>query len=462
MQGTLFILRRKDIAGMDKLQVFLCYARQDESLCDELDKHLKGLERNGMIDVWYDRKISVGTPWEIEIDRRLKAAQIVLLLVSPDFMSSEYCYSIEMQWAVQRHKLGETYVIPVILRPVHWQFAPFGHLQALPQNAVPVTEWRSLDQAFLTVVEEVRKVVMRLASRPETISPGVSDPPTSAPIQPGYPPGGSGDLPGWSFLMRVVLILSVILLSTIGVGLLYLSHLNQVSAAATATVVYATSQANQHATSTASANATSTASANATATAQVSAYPSYLSGHGTLAFVDPLHQENGSQWPPFQNSEGGACQFSAGAYHVSQLPTNYYNWCHPNEAFNNFAFEVQLTITEGACGGMIFREQGDGLNLYYYAICADGAFGVLKYFSHGSATTLQANGSSAIHAGQGQQNTIAVVANGSTLTFYVNEQEIAQVQDSSYTSGEIGLLADPRDSGQVTDVAYIKARVWTL
>ena len=147
------------------LEVFYCYAREDESLRQGLEKQLSVLKRQGLINLWHDRNISAGTEWQGEIDQHLKAARIILLLVSPDFMDSDYCYSVEMKRALERHQQGEACVIPVILRPVDWQGAPFGKLQALPTNARPVTSWPNRDEAFEDVAKSIHRVVNELLSQ---------------------------------------------------------------------------------------------------------------------------------------------------------------------------------------------------------------------------------------------------------------------------------------------------------
>jgi hypothetical protein len=145
------------------VKIFFCYAHEDEPLLNDLKTHLMPLRRMGLIDVWYDRDISAGTEWEQQIKEQLNAAQIILLLVSPDFMNSDYCYGIEMQRALERDKRGEARVIPIILRPVYWQ-GVLGTLQALPTDAKPVTDpdWRNLDRALFNVTEGIRKVVEEL------------------------------------------------------------------------------------------------------------------------------------------------------------------------------------------------------------------------------------------------------------------------------------------------------------
>jgi TIR domain len=131
------------------LEVFFSYAHRDEALRDELVKHLSLLQHQGVITAWHDRKITAGIEWAGAIDAHLQSAQIILLLVSADFMASAYCYDMEMQRAMTRHEAKEARVIPVILRPVVWQGAPFGKLQALPTGGNPITTWSNQDTAFV-------------------------------------------------------------------------------------------------------------------------------------------------------------------------------------------------------------------------------------------------------------------------------------------------------------------------
>src|SRR5205823_6498299 len=114
------------------LTLFYSYAHADEALRNELEKHLSTLKRQGYITDWHDRNISAGWEWASAIDEHLNTAQVILLLVSSDFIASDYCYSIEMTRALERHTTGDACVIPIILRSVDWEDAPFGKLQALP------------------------------------------------------------------------------------------------------------------------------------------------------------------------------------------------------------------------------------------------------------------------------------------------------------------------------------------
>jgi hypothetical protein len=145
-----------------KVEIFYAYAREDEDLRDELEKHLRMLEREGVITNWHDRRIDPGKEWKGEIDTHLNTARVILLLISSDFVDSDYCWDVEVKRAIERHEAGEARVIPVILRPVDWESAPFGKLQALPTDAKPVTSWANQDEAFLDVARGIRAQVMEL------------------------------------------------------------------------------------------------------------------------------------------------------------------------------------------------------------------------------------------------------------------------------------------------------------
>src|SRR6266568_4891254 len=145
-------------------QLFYSYAREDEPLRKVLEKQLSTLKRQGFISSWSDSDIQPCQDKTGEIEKHLETADIILLLISQYFMDSDYCYSVEMKRAIERHERGEAKVIPVILRPVYWQKSPFAKLQALPTNAKPVTGsgWHGLDEAFFDVAEGIRKAIEKL------------------------------------------------------------------------------------------------------------------------------------------------------------------------------------------------------------------------------------------------------------------------------------------------------------
>ncbi len=156
------------------ISVFVCYAHKDEKYRNDLEKHLALSKRTGMIALWHDRRIEPGANFDSCIESNLKTAQIVLLLVSADFLNSDYCYGVELKFAMQRHAAGNARVIPVIVRPCNWSDAPFGRLQALPKDAVPVASWSSEDEAFT----DVAKGIVSAATSLSTTMPAALLPPT--------------------------------------------------------------------------------------------------------------------------------------------------------------------------------------------------------------------------------------------------------------------------------------------
>src|SRR5689334_11452153 len=111
------------------VNIFCSYSHKDEKFREQLEIHLSLLKRQGVISEWYDRKISPGEEWKSQIDEHLEIANIILLLISPDFIASDYCYEVEMKRAIEKHDAGQICVIPIILRPVDWTKAPFAKLQ---------------------------------------------------------------------------------------------------------------------------------------------------------------------------------------------------------------------------------------------------------------------------------------------------------------------------------------------
>jgi hypothetical protein len=150
----------------DPTKLFISYSHKDEGLREKLGAHLSLLKRQGFIDEWHDRRITAGQEWAGEIDDNLDSDAIILLLVSADFLASDYCYDREMKRALDRHDAGEARVIPVILRKVDWAGAPFAHLQALPKDGKPVKSWADEDEAFTDVALGIRKVVEEIRANP--------------------------------------------------------------------------------------------------------------------------------------------------------------------------------------------------------------------------------------------------------------------------------------------------------
>lgn len=157
------------------IRIFFSYSHRDEAMRDELDKHLSLLKRSDLVEIWHDRRIGAGNEVDSSIDRYLQSADVILLLVSADFLASDYCYDREMMRAMERHEAGEARVIPIILHACDWQSAPFGKLLAAPTDGRPISKWPDRNEAFLDVVKAIREaaqsfapaVLSRPASTPE-------------------------------------------------------------------------------------------------------------------------------------------------------------------------------------------------------------------------------------------------------------------------------------------------------
>lgn len=144
-------------------EVFFSYTHRDESMRNELEVHLTMLKRQGLIEAWHDRRIGAGNVFDRAISTHLESADIVLLLVSPHFLASDYCYEREMTRAMERHDAGEARVIPVILEPCDWHSAPFGKLLAVPTDGKPVSKFVNQNDGLLEVALAVRAEIEGMA-----------------------------------------------------------------------------------------------------------------------------------------------------------------------------------------------------------------------------------------------------------------------------------------------------------
>ena len=152
------------------ITVFYSYAAADGQWRNQLAVHLSQLKRDGLIEELYDHLILPGEELSPERDRMLRSAQTILLLITADFLASDACYQDEMQQALERHRRGEAHVVPILVRPCDWQHSPFAHLQYLPRNGQPITTWSNSDEAFLSIAQELRKIIAKQQFPPPPLS----------------------------------------------------------------------------------------------------------------------------------------------------------------------------------------------------------------------------------------------------------------------------------------------------
>lgn len=140
-------------------KVFISYAHEDEAYKDQLKKHLKPLVRQKKLEIWDDRSINAGTEWNAEIHEAMQAAEIMLLLISNDFINSDFIFDVELKHGLERHAAGTARVIPIILRDCDWTEMEFAKLQALPKNAKPIATFENEDEAYTFIAKQIRKLL---------------------------------------------------------------------------------------------------------------------------------------------------------------------------------------------------------------------------------------------------------------------------------------------------------------
>ncbi len=150
--------------------LFFSYAHEDESLRDLLEVHLTSLKREGILTTWHDRRIIAGKPLDNVISTNLENADIILLLISPYFIASDYCFDIEMKRAMEKHNEGSAIVIPVILEPCNWHGLPFGNLMAVPKDGKAVSKYPNMHDAFLEITLAVKEAASKLLTRNPIVS----------------------------------------------------------------------------------------------------------------------------------------------------------------------------------------------------------------------------------------------------------------------------------------------------
>lgn len=144
------------------INLFFSYSHRDETLRDELEIHLAALKRQGVLTTWHDRRIDAGGEFAHSISEYIESANIILLLISPYFIASDYCFDIEMKRAIERHENKESIVIPVILHPCDWHDMPFGKLLAGTTDGKPISKFPNMHDGFLEVTRAVKDAVSKI------------------------------------------------------------------------------------------------------------------------------------------------------------------------------------------------------------------------------------------------------------------------------------------------------------
>ncbi len=301
-------------------------------------------------------------------------------------------------------------------------------------------------------------------------------PPPTYNQQPSVPPATRpGRRLSRGFMIILLLLALLIMLS--GFGLIYYSTVyqpDQLHAQGTATaqtlqtsITLATATAHAQATGTAVAVVNATATAHAVATANVvgtatalqSIYTHATSGNPALS--ESLSGNTGSNWDVDQAQGGGGCGFNGGSYHASIYSKGFYFSCFAqNTNFSNFAFQVQMNITRGDSGGLIFRGNSSANKFYAFQIGQDGSYDLFVSQDRTHSSNLLFSNSPTIKKNTGQTNLVTIIARGGNISFYINKQYTGSVNDGTFKSGQIGLFAS--DHTNPTDVAFSNLQIWQL
>lgn len=141
------------------IKVFISYAHEDEEYKDKLIKHLAILKRKNILKEWHDRKILAGQQFDNEISKQLLEADIILLMISVDFLNSDYCYEKEMQKALELNKANIARVIPIIVRKCDWKDSPFANLKVSPTDGKDLKGWKDEDEAYMNIINDIKAVI---------------------------------------------------------------------------------------------------------------------------------------------------------------------------------------------------------------------------------------------------------------------------------------------------------------
>jgi Domain of Unknown Function (DUF1080)/zinc-ribbon domain len=332
-----------------------------------------------------------------------------------------------------------------------------------PTQPPPPPQYTSVHQSFPSYDPEQQQQIRY-----------VSSPPTYQP--PSIPPATRSGR-GLSRGLMIVLVLLALLIMFSGFGLLYYSTIyqpNQLHAQGTATaqtmqtsITRATTTANTQVTGTAVAVVNATATANAVATAHVvgtatalqSIYTQATSGNSALN--ESLSGNTGSNWDIDQAQGGGGCGFNGGSYRASIYSKGFYFSCFAqNTNFSNFAFQVQMNITRGDSGGLIFRGNSSANKFYAFQVSQDGSYDLFASQDRTHSNDLFFGNSPSIKKNTGQANLVTIIARGGNISFYINKQYTGSISDGTFKSGQIGLFAS--DHTNPTDVAFSNLRIWQL
>jgi small GTP-binding protein len=150
----------KESAVSNTPKLFISYSHKDAEYKDELLNRLKVISRQFNVDTWHDEQLLAGDKIDPEIIKQLDVADMVIMLISPDFIASDYCFETEMQRALENAEQRSSRVIPIIVRETpDWHQHAIGQDLALPDDGKPLEDWPSADKFWGSVQTGIRRVI---------------------------------------------------------------------------------------------------------------------------------------------------------------------------------------------------------------------------------------------------------------------------------------------------------------
>ncbi len=285
----------------------------------------------------------------------------------------------------------------------------------------------------------------------------------------GVPPKQKSKSSAGKILLFVGIALLLLCSGLSLIGYTAVIHPLQVQAEATATAGAFKTQQDQIATATivvqdkatGTAQAVATTGTQATVTTQQGFYTQATKGNPSV--TDAMDQNSDRQWSEGTTATGESCTFSNGALHASVQTKHIQFMCDAhNTNADNFAYQVDMSIVKGDGGGVLFRADPANFKNYFFEVTKDGQYALVSYSDrNGTSAKLLADGSSdAIKKGLNQTNTLTVIAKGSTISLYINKQYLTNIQDTTYTTGEIGVVSAEKKND--TEVAFNNLKLWNL
>lgn len=388
------------------LEIFCCYAREDQALLKQLRSHLMPFQRQKIITLWADLEINAGAEWEAEIKEHLEKATVILLLISPAFMTSDYCYSKEMMRALERQKKGEARVVPVILRPVYWE-GLLGQLQALPENGKPVTLWPNQDEAFFNIAEGIYKLVTALTKNDAKISYKSTQHLTM---------NNAKNKQRSKTARKISVGVIALTISILVISLVMMPSGN--------------------------------------------AWQDYKAATRTTPTInDPLKDNSqGNEWIE-EATESDTILFKENAYHIRAIQQGSYAYgCESKLSVDSVAFQVSMIMIPSVGSGKAGLVLGCSSNLeYIFSLDPDQNYEVNQIDSRPSLTRLAGGKSPLIHGGYGASNLLEVLKKKGMLELFINNSYLTTLSIVD-TSGYVGFAV--RDDNGPFEAMFQNFQLW--